>query len=356
VALSPVQIAAIAKGVVEVFARLEVDLRVTAAKHIVREGVDAEAARRAIAATGGRYSREVERAIADAVVRSVQAANATDDVIYAAARNAGILGPLVPATDAAIVKAIIDAGILSAVNAGNLTATGAVLSTQAAFTAALDRALIETLSGTVSQTQAIRTAVDEIARFTPTVRYVAASGRVIERSVYGAVRSAVTTAAHQTVGRVQFARADAMGVRHVEVSAHVGARPSHAEWQGQVYGYPEPFTSICGYGAVDGIYGVHCGHSAAPFLPEIMEPTDYSEVLSRDAERDYELSQRQRLCERNVREYAGRAEVYRAAGETDAARRYEGLAAKWTGEARAVARQRGDILRLDRMEPTPNFK
>ena len=57
----------------------------------------------------------------------------------------------------------------------------------------------------------------------------------------------------------------------VEVTAHIGARPEHEEWQGKVYSvsgksekYP-PF-SICGYGEADGICGINCRHSFYPYF------------------------------------------------------------------------------------------
>lgn len=46
-----------------------------------------------------------------------------------------------------------------------------------------------------------------------------------------AVRRAVVTGVNQTALKLQDARADEMGADLVEVSAHAGARPSHAQWR-----------------------------------------------------------------------------------------------------------------------------
>ena len=50
-----------------------------------------------------------------------------------------------------------------------------------------------------------------------------------------AVRRATITGVNQTCLKVQEARADELGVDLVETTAHAGARPSHAEWQGQIF-------------------------------------------------------------------------------------------------------------------------
>ena len=43
----------------------------------------------------------------------------------------------------------------------------------------------------------------------------------------------ILTGVNQTAGKLQIARMDEMGCRFVETTAHGGARPSHAAWQGQ---------------------------------------------------------------------------------------------------------------------------
>lgn len=57
----------------------------------------------------------------------------------------------------------------------------------------------------------------------------------------------------------------------VEVTAHAGARPEHAEWQGKVYSrsgkskkYP-PLKESTGYGTGAGLGGWNCRHSMFPY-------------------------------------------------------------------------------------------
>lgn len=66
-----------------------------------------------------------------------------------------------------------------------------------------------------------------------------------------------------------------LGMDLVEVTAHAGARPSHAEWQGQVYsltgntrGYAK-LSDATGYGTGEGLGGWNCRHSFFPWSPEM---------------------------------------------------------------------------------------
>lgn len=54
-------------------------------------------------------------------------------------------------------------------------------------------------------------------------------------SVEAAVRMNVVTGVNQTALRLQDTLADEMDSDLVETTAHSGARPSHARWQGQVF-------------------------------------------------------------------------------------------------------------------------
>lgn len=57
--------------------------------------------------------------------------------------------------------------------------------------------------------------------------------------------------------------AEELGTDIFEVSAHAGARPSHAEWQGRVYTKDE-LVSKCGLGEVTGLLGANCYHMYYP--------------------------------------------------------------------------------------------
>lgn len=131
-----------------------------------------------------------------------------------------------------------------------------------------------------------------------------------------AVRRHVASQAGQAGGRMTLARLEAVGHELVITSAHYGARPSHAEWQGRpccvsgpkmVGGVQYPgLAQLTGYGTVGGLKGVNCRHSIGPYFPGITRLPDLdfpreSERFGMTSEQHYEAAQRQRELERRVR-------------------------------------------------------
>lgn len=203
----------------------------------------------------------------------------------------------------------------------NLTATTAHTVT-GEFERALDRAWLQVSSGAFDYKTAIKRAVDSLADHMAGVTYPSGHRDTLEV----ASRRAVLTGVNQTAAKLQLARADEMGCEFVEVSAHAGARPEHAVWQGKVYhrgGAVEldgvwyaDFEAATGYGTGPGLCGWNCRHNFYPFFPGVSEP-NYSESElkdfdARDIEFDgkkytrYEISQMQRALERQVRKYKRR--------------------------------------------------
>ena len=78
---------------------------------------------------------------------------------------------------------------------------------------------------------------------------------------------------------LQLARMEEMDCEFVEVTAHEGARPTHAVWQGRVYHRGgavvqdgeryEDFEAATGYGTGPGLCGWNCRHNFYPFYPGI---------------------------------------------------------------------------------------
>lgn len=92
-----------------------------------------------------------------------------------------------------------------------------------------------------------------------------------------AVRRALRTGTNQTMLKLGEENAMMAGTDLVEVSAHAGARPEHALWQGKVYslsgktkGYRK-LSEATGYGSITGLGGVNCRHSFHPFYPDFSE-------------------------------------------------------------------------------------
>ena len=204
----------------------------------------------------------------------------------------------------------------------NLTATTANTVT-GAFERTLDVAWGKVATGAFDYKTAIKQAVDSLADDLPAVTYP--SGHTDSLEV--AARRAVLTGVNQTAGKLQEARMDEMGVEFVETSAHGGARPSHAEWQGKQFHrggavdylgkhYPD-FVQATAYGTVTGLCGANCRHSFFSIFPELGDPPTWTQeeleaLNARNIEYDgkmytqYEINQMQRARERNVRKWKKR--------------------------------------------------
>lgn len=106
---------------------------------------------------------------------------------------------------------------------------------------------------------------------------------------------------------------------YVEVSAHYGARPTHAVWQGGIYSlssgdtrYPNLYD-VTGYGTVEGLKGANCRHDMWEYIPGYsvrrapkIDPEENARVFSVQQSVN-------RYC-REERKYADRATVARAQG------------------------------------------
>lgn len=187
-----------------------------------------------------------------------------------------------------------------------------VESSQTTVTHLMDKAWLKVQSGAFTYQDAIYDAVSELAKQgIAAVTY--SSGKTDWADV--AVRRAVMTGISQTAGQMQLDLAAEMDCDLVEVTAHMGARPSHALWQGKVYSisgkskkYPKLSTAT-GYGTGGGLKGWNCRHDFYPFFEGISEranlPVDVTEN-----NRQYELSQKQRAMERSIRATKRRLAAY----------------------------------------------
>lgn len=100
----------------------------------------------------------------------------------------------------------------------------------------------------------------------------------------------------------------------MELTAHSGARPSHAEWQGQIVSRSgqDGYLSLdaIGYGTVTGFKGINCRHDWRPYYPgsprtytdEELEALKNETVMYNGKEiSKYEATQIQRQLERQIR-------------------------------------------------------
>jgi hypothetical protein len=245
-----------------------------------------------------------------------------DDSIY---RKAGLDPPPLPASPA--LQSVLATGVEKTNGLfQNLTRTTANTSSKQ-FENALDQAYMQITSGAFDHNTAIRNAIKSLAENgIASVEYP--TGRV--EYIETAVRRATLTGINQTALKLQDARADEMGSDLVETTAHAGARPSHAEWQGKVFSrsgthrkYPD-FVKSTGYGTGPGLGGWNCRHSYFPFFEGLSRAAyDRKELAEMNAKNieyngekltEYEASQRQRHIERRLRRWKREYVAMEAAG------------------------------------------
>lgn len=168
----------------------------------------------------------------------------------------------------------------------------------------LDLAFLKVTSGAFTADEAVFSAVKRLGSSGLTVLNYA-SGRKDKVDV--AVRRAVITGIGQAAANVQLGLAADMGCDLVEVTAHLGARPTHQVWQGRIFSlsgthpkYPE-FRSSTGYGTGDGLCGWNCRHNFYPFFEGLSKPVGVP-FTKEENDKVYRDTQKQRAYERAIRQ------------------------------------------------------
>lgn len=265
----------------------------------------------------GRTDKELRKLMQEAGTVALK----SDDAVY---RRQGLHPPPVSASED--LQKVLQAGYEKTSGTfRNLTLTTARTAAHQ-FEQALDRAYMQITLGGMDYNTAIRSTIKQLsAEGVGAIRYPTGRTDTIEV----AVRRAVVTGVNQTALRLQDARADEMGADLVEVSAHAGARPSHAQWQGGIYSrsgksrkYPD-FVKTTGYGTGAGLGGWNCSHSFRPWFEGMSRTYDKAllkEYQAKDYEyngvrmTEYEALQEQRKIERSIRRWKREKNALDAAG------------------------------------------
>ena len=269
----------------------------------------------------GKSRAEIKRLLETAGAQTL----AADDAVYTAA---GLDPP--PVNQSPALLNLLNAGYRQTCGTWqNLTATTANTVT-GAFEDRLSRAWGLISTGALDYSTAIRRTVDDLADTMPYITYPSGHTDTLEV----AARRAVLTGVNQTCAKLQLARMEEMDCEFVEVTAHEGARPTHAVWQGRVYHRGgavvqdgeryEDFETATGYGTGPGLCGWNCRHNFYPFYPGISVRNYTDERLAELDARNipyggglytrYEITQMQRALERKVRKYKRRYLAETAAG------------------------------------------
>lgn len=265
-------------------------------------------------------AEQVKTLFEDAGVETVQ----IDNEIY---RKAGLVP--VDIRQSPSMRQVLEAGYRKTLgHLDNLTST-LPSAGQRLYINACNQAYMKVTSGAFSYQQAVMQAVrDTAASGLKIIKYD--SGH--EDRIETAVRRAVLTGVGQTCREIGKMNAEENGCDLMELSAHAGARPDHAVWQGQLVDLTGRCTgeiidgkrvlslSDIGYGLVTGFGGANCRHDWYPYFEGYSVPLYSQEYLEEMNARNisyngkmytqYEISQMQRAGERKIRSLKRRCVTY----------------------------------------------
>lgn len=237
--------------------------------------------------------KEIAEAMEDAGVRTLE----YDDKIY---RDVG-LSP-VPLLQSPELMRIAQRNYEATMGEfRNFTRTFANQSQQL-FISECDKAYNLVSTGALGYTQAVREAINNIVKEGIVVTYPSGHKDTIETATLRAVRTGIA----QMEGQMQLKRMEEMGHDKVIITSHLGARPSHAVWQGKIFTVAELYSTDEGmpaYGTVTGLKGANCRHGWFPYF-EGMEDL-FNDYDSEENRKMYEKEQRQRALERRIRKTKG---------------------------------------------------
>lgn len=275
-----------------------------------------------LAKYSGKSEREIRRILQEACTAALEA---DDEIYYHYGKTP------TPFAESLPLQNLLNAGYRQTSGTwSNLTATTANTVT-GAFERVLDEAWLKVSSGAFDYKSAVKTAVNTLADEMPYITYPTGHTDTLEV----AARRAILTGVNQTAGKLQDARMEEMGVEYVETTAHGGARPTHAEWQGKRFHLGgdkvldgkmyKDFVRETGYGTGAGLCGWNCRHQYFACFPELGDPPSWTQesleqLNARNVEYNgqmytqYEISQMQRARERNVRKWKRRYLAEDAAG------------------------------------------
>lgn len=333
-------------------------------------GIDLKEIEKAIRETSGISKMKLNKLLGDVVARNQQYYTDLIDLAHITQPETLVDA----ATIAAIQKQTLEEFHNLTASMGFLVDNGRTMLPPAkAYQWALDSAVLQVQSGAVSYNQAVKTAIQQLARSgIKTVNYE--SGHVDQIDV--AARRAVMTGVSQICDKYTEQSAEYLNTPYFEVSAHSGARDkpgpspwsSHKAWQGRVYSihsgdiYPNIYE-VCGLGAVDGLEGANCRHRRYSWVEGISERTYTDEQLEHIDDglgctydgktyTAYEATQEQRRVERTIRKLKRERDAYKAAGLDEDAQNVNIRIRRLSTEYRKFSKAAGLPEQRERMKVT----
>lgn len=263
-------------------------------------------------------SRKAVRDVERLVKNALKASGLADASVFKALTG----GAMEDFTKSSGFQRILKTCIADARKGLNLTNTKALQASVKAYRTAINRAYIKAVSGVSSVEEAVVDACRELGGSGIILEYRNPRGLISRCSLDASIRRSLVTTINQAGMRLTEERCEELGWDLVETSWHVGARPEHEVWQGQIFslhgktkGY-RTLAEATGYGQVDGLGGINCRHSFKPYYEGMSR--EESKISPEENRRQYGLQQRQRYYERTLRNMKREAAALESNGTGEA--------------------------------------
>jgi hypothetical protein len=249
---------------------------------------------------------------------AIEAALEVDAKAAQAAKAGADVKDLLAAIKDPTLRATIATWQASARDQANLAMAQLAQNAGTVYSDIINRTALSVVAGAESGHKALVTTIREwSAQGIPSIVDKAGRQWTSEAYVNAVLRSNTSRAANESA----LARAEEYETDLVEVSSHPGSRPSHYDYQGQVYsrsGTNPNYQALSetGYGTAAGIGGVNCGHILYPFWEGVSIERGPTQTVAEN-EALYVESQNQRALERSIRSAKRELSVMESLGDAD---------------------------------------
>lgn len=185
----------------------------------------------------------------------------------------------------------------------NFVNTNLVNSSEQVYVDIVTKSATRSMTGNITMQQAVA----EIAKEWGQIGIPALIDKAGKRwSVEAYVRMVTLNTSKNVAVQMQNDRLDDYGLDLVEISSHVGSRPSHIDYQGKIFsrsGKSKKYPSLLktSYGDIDGIVtGTNCQHKMYGYMDGVSIQRNFPYDKEESIEK-YEQSQKQRRYEREIR-------------------------------------------------------
>src|SRR5690625_4409351 len=301
---------------------------------------------RMLVRNSGRTEQEIRRALEEA---GYGALTENEELLQEGARR-GRLRQAPAIDESSALLSVLESYERQARQRFNLINTTMLGQSERAYLDIVNRTTGEVMAGTTTHREALRKTVKEWSdRGVPAL--IDRSGREWSSEAY--VGMVMRSTNNNVANEMQDERMREYGADLIEVSSYEEARPKCAEDQGKIYSmsgdsnrYP-PFSSTS-FGEPDGLFGINCGHVKYPYIEGITKRTYRPVKNKQQSDHMYEMSQKQRSLERNVRLAKREERVMKVMGDEEGAQIARRRVLDSQARVREFIRESGRTRRYER--------